>query len=508
MNTAGFSIQKTIEANYLTITFDAEPEFDEISIKALNTETPDFLLPFTMTSSNGVISFRYKLKNFIALEYAADYSSQKKDFIKLFKGLITPMLEGKDWFLDYHYLCIDPRYVYVDRESGKAYFIYVPEKSYANTDDEIFAFLKNVFDKTTIVDDPAFQVQMYKFFGNESITLSSLYETIKNEEGKGKINSGVGNPQDNRQSGTYNPIQQPNPAGDPSNRNNPYNANKPAGNAGIDTMGKKPDNNRGPEPKKEEHGGIFGFGKKKEKDDKSADSLFKNDSESKKQADPANKKTDDDVLSLLGEKPKKEDKSVKKEKKEKGLGFAGLFGKKEPDQKADVKNGSGQQSQPQNNNFASDPFPYDQGNYDMNPAGLSGAMGYTGAGAGEGEKTETFADSSSAAEPCLTLVSSPISGAIQKISLNFDKPYITIGRMSSSEPVQPDVAFSSDFRRIGRRHARIARRGNDYFLIDLGSQNKTLYNNQVIVANTEIKLVNGAEIAFTESMPVVYRVNL
>ena len=100
---------------------------------------------------------------------------------------------------------------------------------------------------------------------------------------------------------------------------------------------------------------------------------------------------------------------------------------------------------------------------------------------------------------------SEIPGAIQKISLDFPGKYITIGRMSSDE-VQPDVAFGKQFTRIGRRHARIEKRGNDFYIIDLGSANGTLLNRQKLIPNQPYLLEEGEEICFTVTKPVKYRV--
>ena len=132
---------------------------------------------------------------------------------------------------------------------------------------------------------------------------------------------------------------------------------------------------------------------------------------------------------------------------------------------------------------------------------------YGGNGFGA-EETEVFSDEAAAAgTPWLELIDFSQPGALQRIDLNFTKPYIIIGRMSSDEK-RPDVAFPGEFKRIGRQHARIERRGEDFFVIDLGSANHTMVNGQVMVPNQPYRLQDGMELAFTVSKPVRYRVHI
>ncbi len=100
-----------------------------------------------------------------------------------------------------------------------------------------------------------------------------------------------------------------------------------------------------------------------------------------------------------------------------------------------------------------------------------------------------------------------IPGLTPRIDLNFDKPYLTIGRISSDE-VRPDIAFPRELKRIGRRHARIERRGGEYYITDLGSANHTLLDNEILAANQPYQLRDGMELAFTTGKLVRYLVHI
>ena len=108
---------------------------------------------------------------------------------------------------------------------------------------------------------------------------------------------------------------------------------------------------------------------------------------------------------------------------------------------------------------------------------------------------------------CLELIESAVPGAIPRISLDFVGSFITIG-ITASDETQQDVAFSKDFNRIGRKHARIERSDSGYCIIDLGSANYTLVNNQVLIPNQPYPLPDDGEVTFTTIKPVKYRIYL
>lgn len=84
----------------------------------------------------------------------------------LFMKLLMPFMKGKDWFLDYHNFCVNPRYIFLDKTGSGVSFIYVPEKQAGQTDEEIKAFFKQLFTEITILNDPEFQVRMFQYFAS------------------------------------------------------------------------------------------------------------------------------------------------------------------------------------------------------------------------------------------------------------------------------------------------------------------------------------------------------
>lgn len=502
MKEENFSLQSSLEGNYLNIALPLTAEVDEIAVRVMEEDCPDFLIPFRLVTVNGSTNLRYKLINTIALAYS-DRNLSKQQFVKLFMDLLTPFMKGKDWFLDYHNLCIDPRYVFINKMNNGVSLIYVPENSYRYSDEEIKKFFKNLFTEITISDDPGFQVTMFRYFGNEDSNLADLYQILLQEQKK----TGMGQtavPQYATQ--TAAPSLTPGEtAAQPRTVSQNSTFQTPPQNAG--NMSQTAAASAGkPAEQHAKSGGKFSlFGGKK-------------DSEPKKAADPgpaAAPAQNEDLFAGLGDMSDSDaavnalfgdnsKKKKEKEKKEKDGGFSLFGGKKKEQNATPAAPAQATTARPQNTS-AQQPVMQQAPAQQMATGGFPGG-GFQMMSAAMDESTE-IAGEDYRGGACLELIESAVPGAIPRISLDFAGPFITIGRTSSDE-TQPDVAFSKDFSRIGRKHARIERSGSGYCIIDLGSANHTLVNNQVLIPNQPYPLPDGGEVTFTTTKPVKYRIHL
>lgn len=488
MNTNNFSIQGSLDGNYLNVALEEPIQFDETALKVLEEDCPEFFLDFKVVDINDSITLKYKLVNNMALEYA-DTSMDKKTFIKLFMGLVSPFIECKDWLLSYRNICIDPEYIYVDKNNGSVKFVYVPEYGYTNEDSEIFAFLKNTFISRNITDDSEFQVKMYRFFTRDDVTLKELYDLLKQEsKNVGGGSAPVAKPV---QPQAVTPAPAPVAPAAPLPEVKKYVQPEPekkkesifSKKQEEPAPEKKTDNKKNKKDNFDDLFGDFLGGSSSSSGDDLFGDIF--DSSSKKQS-------------------KKEDNNEKQEKK--SLGFGGLFGgkkNKEPVAKTPVQPVSTpvQPAQPVQQ-------PSSLGMNSMSGMGMQSSMGMS-ADVSDSGKTEIFYDNAfqEKGRPHLSFVSSPIEGALKVIYLDIKDDYFVIGR-DSNDPVQADVCFSGAFKRIGRKHARVQREDGKFYLIDLGSQNKTLFNGEEMIPNKKYELRSGDEISFTNSLPVKYRVVL
>ncbi len=93
-----------------------------------------------------------------------------------------------------------------------------------------------------------------------------------------------------------------------------------------------------------------------------------------------------------------------------------------------------------------------------------------------------------AAAPCLEVRLGFLTG---EFPLRSD--VVRIGRADAEQNYRPDLDLGSDDA-ISRRHAEIRRRGNQFFLVDLGSTNGTQLNGEFVTPHVEVPLNNGSEI--------------
>ena len=488
MNEENFSLQSSLEGNYLNIALPLQAEVDEIAVRVMEEDCPEFLIPFRIVTVNGSTNLRYKLINTIALAYS-DRNLSKQQFVKLFMDLLTPFMKGKDWFLDYHNLCIDPRYVFINKMNHGVSLIYVPENSYRYSDEEIKKFFKDLFTEITIADDPGFQVTMFRYFGNEDSNLADLYQILLQEQKK----TGMGQaavPQYTAQNIT--------PA-TATRETIPAQTTSQMSSQKMEPVSQTASTAAAPDGKQAQphgkNGGKFSLfgGKKENEPKKAADPVPAQNEELFAGLDDMSD-SDAAVSALFGDTPKK-----KKEKKE-GGGFS-LFGSKKKEQNPATDAPVQQLTAARAQETVAQPSVMQQTPTPQMPQGSFPMMSTV-----TDESTEIAGEDYNGGA-CLELIESAVPGAIPRISLDFAGPFITIGRTSSDEP-QPDVAFSKDFSRIGRKHARIERSGSGYCIIDLGSANHTLVNNQVLIPNQPYPLPDGGEVTFTTTKPVKYRIHL
>lgn len=450
MDKSNFNLQNSLEANYLNITLSEDALLDEIAIKVIKNDCPDFLLPFHVVNRNDRFSLKYKLMNTIALAYS-NLTLKKDEFLKLYMALLTPFIKGADWFLDYHYICIDPVYVYLSRELSNVSYLYIPETSYRNSDDEVLGFFKSVLDNVTVTDDGRFLVQLYQYFHKGQVTLTDLSAMLQKE------------------SMTEQYVQKMMRSPAPPQRE----AAVMQGTAPV-RIPPKPQTKPAPATVQREnlHEHV---------DQPTA--LEKSD---------VNGEEDEVMQLIFGENPKKKkkEKPVKEKKEKEKKGF-GLFGKKKETKTQDMG--------PENFGYADEGMGYGQAETVITAAPMLQF---------DTDVTEIMAgDSAEGTNGALELVESPLPGAPRRISLDFSKDYITIGR-ESADAIKPDIQFGREFRWIGRMHARIEKSEGMFYIIDLGSANHTLLDGQRLIPNHPYLLRAGAEVGFTSSQPVRYRVVL
>lgn len=481
MKNENFELQNTLEANYLNVRLHEPVELDEIAVNVVKRDCPEFLIPFHIVDFNGSTTLKYRLLNTVALEYS-NMTLRKAEFIRLYQNLLIPFIRGKDWFLDYHSLCIDSRFIFLDKSAEGALYIYIPEKGYRNTDEEILDFFRGTLNRATITDDAGFQVRLFQYFSRKDVTLVDLFQLIQKED-KGR--------EDGENVYTANAEAELAGTGEDSG----YGKNPVVGNLPAQQGLEKERIDVKPNPWKSGIGDWLGISGKDKNTKKSTEKKGKSLENEQPWEESLPQDSDEVMKALFGNSKKKDrektrDHIVSEKKDEKKGGSFGFFGKKKEKEVAEREE------------------PDQRDNISENMTGIEELFGDHGLDCMETDMEVTEIGPENPEKTAyLELIESPIAGALSKIGLDFTTTYITIGRASSDE-IQPDVAFGREFMRIGRRHARIEKKGEDYFVIDLGSANHTLLNGQILIPNQPYQMQDGGELTFTDSKPVRYRIHL
>ncbi len=497
MKNLSFDFGSDINGSYLSLVLDPSDVFDEISYMVVQEDCPDFLLPFKRSVSNGRVQLNYQQKiNWTSLKYSISSSMTKKEFVQHISALISPLVHGADWFLEATNFLLDLEYVFIDKTNESLHFVYIPTKDAVVTPEEAVKFIRDVSFDIEITDDPKFQISWMRLFENPNLNIAILKNFLDNEikldaQAKKPVKSSVSQATPQMRQSQPVPAQQATPQmgqpqAAPAQQVTPQMRQSQPAPAQQATP-----QMRQPQPVKAQQ---------------ATPQMRQQQQVPAQQVAPQQNNSKDVYNELFGD-----DKADKKKKKEKTPAVKekkGLFGKKkrEPAPIPPVIPAPAQQPMSQvRPQMPQQPMaqPMQQPQQPIQQPVQHVAQQIQSAPVSN--DTVIFDDAIPSQSNFLQLVSSPIDGAPERISLDFEKPFISIGRVAR-DTVDPDVAFSSAFKGIGRKHAIIENAGGVFYLIDQGSSNKTLINGQELIPNKKYQLNNGDMISFTIAMPVKYKV--
>lgn len=520
MKSYNFQYNKSFDGEVVDVPVGDVSCLDQISMNVLVRDVPEFAVPFIRQEIDNQVWLEYKVSRFIPLRYRIEtYFNQLSDYVNLGLSLIAPFVNCSNWLTDYHYFCVDPEYVYLDRNTNKVSYILIPDTEYAATDEEIVEFFRAVLEKPVLTggEAAAFQNRIYRCFQQNSANIEVLYSMFNEEKQNLPVNAhqqtinrtvqrtGYQDDNSGRTASLYgqNINQEPgHPAGSygSSQVQNDAAAAVSQGQSagGYPVPGGVQPSSAQPVPLQQEP--VHQPVPKKKR------GLFHRESGAKVTRDEKKRQKQQEKLAKKQEKEdlkreKEAEKLRKKNEKIKGgktrarvsgksvtgsgsNAVEGLFGKNS--RQAPVYH------EPEEPEVRRVPKPT-----------LVPAQSYDD----ESDETEIDDNMGSVAvsgASYLRLVKAPFAGAPEMISLEFNKDHISIGRQAKDAPVC-DVTFPKEFRRIGRQHAWIVR-GNDrqYYLIDLGSPNGTFLNGTQLTPNVSYRIDNGADISFTMGDQAVF----
>lgn len=102
-----------------------DSELDENALLTIQEDCPDFILPFNYKRINGETEFTYKVGNLCKLQYFYGDITHA-EYVALWRGLLTPLLECRDWFMSPCSFVLSADYLYYDKKNKTVAYVYIP----------------------------------------------------------------------------------------------------------------------------------------------------------------------------------------------------------------------------------------------------------------------------------------------------------------------------------------------------------------------------------------------
>jgi len=102
-----------------------ENELDQNALYTIQSEFPDFILPFHYKGVDGHIEFVYKVGTLCKLQYFSGELTPK-EYADLWLSLLKPLLECTDWFMNPCSFLLNVDNLYYDKSKKAVRYVYVP----------------------------------------------------------------------------------------------------------------------------------------------------------------------------------------------------------------------------------------------------------------------------------------------------------------------------------------------------------------------------------------------
>ena len=442
---------------------------DEIALKVMKQDCPDFLLPIRTMEIDGEKEIRYEQQEGIRLCYSS-MKMRRKDFLELLGNLLQPFRICDDWFLDYHNILLDANYVLLGRNDQSVKYIYVPVAEYARKDADILDFFSNLILKADIQDDSRLCIELLRVLKGDNSNLMTLLDYVTKENG------------------AYPAQQSQEISVDRSLPQKPALPAKEALSQSVETVRKQTSKaaermeaaDRKDADSAARPGQSTGEFGKQDVQGKLMGSLFDDENE-----EPDGKKSRRKSARPAKEKPPAKEKT----KPVRGGGLFDIFkGKAAEEHKVPA----GAQSVPE-----SRPVPACPERIDTEEA-VNMAE----------DVTEIFTEEQVADDGMLRLrlVDGAGYDCPKLVEIDLHQGFATVGRRDKNNQAQSDYSFDASLSFISRRHFRVEREGDHWVIIDLGSGNGTFINGEALLPNLRHPLFSGDIIMISAKRRLTYQV--
>jgi hypothetical protein len=142
-----------------------ENELDQCALHTIQTDCPNFIIPFHYKSSDGQIELVYKVGTLGKLHYfSGDLPPQ--EYAELWQSLLKPLLDCADWFMNPCSFVLDVDYLYYDKSNKTISYVYIPS-AYRCSDYDAFYEMAVDVSKMMTVSDTLLENKVLKAIMND-----------------------------------------------------------------------------------------------------------------------------------------------------------------------------------------------------------------------------------------------------------------------------------------------------------------------------------------------------
>jgi hypothetical protein len=128
-----------------------EEDIDKKAFYTIQSEQPDFVLPFRHRAIDGQIEFTYQIGNRSKLAYLSG-SRSPGEYADLWLGLLQPLLDCGDWFMTPYSFVLKPEYLYCDKNGKSVSFVYIPSVRACSDYDALKSMVTDVAKQNHVTD--------------------------------------------------------------------------------------------------------------------------------------------------------------------------------------------------------------------------------------------------------------------------------------------------------------------------------------------------------------------
>ena len=142
------------------LTISADSAVDDIALKVIRNDCPDFLMPMRVMYMDDEMVIRYEMDGGTPMVHRSK-KMMKRELNLMLGNLLQAFQDCGDWLLDHRCLLLDAGHILVTQDD-KVLLAYIPLPGEANSDQDIIQFITDYLYEVQIADDAVYVMELLK----------------------------------------------------------------------------------------------------------------------------------------------------------------------------------------------------------------------------------------------------------------------------------------------------------------------------------------------------------